>query len=489
MKTYDWLERVSRVGDRIVSADSTMTLRDQERLALDEIKRRGGRAGKRFQAANQSGYTIHKTPIYDEVVERVRSGKSSGVVIPYGDRLTRNWWGVGPFYEQMDAVEGEIVFVGRPDLDYRDPDGQVLTGMDAVMQTKTAREARRRGNIIANRLVHERGVPNKVSYGYRRNGQPDGQGGVVKIEPHRDEKALVVHEPEAEVVRRIYQLRLDGFSVTAITQRLNDEGVRSPRGGYWVHKTVSGLIANEAYLGVVKLGERRNENAHTALVSRADWERAQVAPVTIRRSGRFIGGVAVGITYCSSCGRPMSSRGLSGGKLTYGCRRLSGSGPCPRPMYVKAEAVDDFVDRLMVQLLTGGKMAVFATAHEIEAARRDLEARVEQVRLHAELDIDDPADWKAGYTAKKTRERDARERYEALLAQADQAELLPTSAGAWRALTLAGQRRVVQSVLSRVVVHPPKSRSRFESIDARFQVLAHDGRELVSPGGQLVVLG
>ena len=60
------------------------------------------------------------------------------------------------------------------------------------------------------------------------------QGGYVAGSPRfglmAHDKALVVHEEEAQVIARIRQLRADGLSLRAIAGRLEADGVRSKRG-------------------------------------------------------------------------------------------------------------------------------------------------------------------------------------------------------------------------------------------------------------------
>jgi hypothetical protein len=72
MKSYDALIRVSRMGDRKESSESTMTLDDQASVISRAIKEAGGRRGKTFEALDQSGFTIHTTRVYEQILDRVR---------------------------------------------------------------------------------------------------------------------------------------------------------------------------------------------------------------------------------------------------------------------------------------------------------------------------------------------------------------------------------------------------------------------------------
>ena len=63
------------------------------------------------------------------------------------------------------------------------------------------------------------------------------QGGYVAGSPRfglmAHDKALVVHEEEAQVIATIRRLRANGLSLRAIAHRLEADGVRSKRGGRW----------------------------------------------------------------------------------------------------------------------------------------------------------------------------------------------------------------------------------------------------------------
>jgi DNA invertase Pin-like site-specific DNA recombinase len=268
VKVYDALIRVSKMNGRKVSAESTMTVDDQDDAIRGAIKEAGGRSGKTFEALDQSGFTIHRSEAYAALLERVRSGKSAGVVVAYGDRLTRNWRAVGAFYDALEDAGAEVIVAGMPGVDYRTPTGRMVTGMMAVVSDAQYQSAKVRSDNLAE-IVLARGVPNRVPFGYRRNGRElDGQ--IVKTDPARDMKAVVPDEHTAPIVRRIFQMRIDGYGTTGIVHALNEAGVPAPNGGAWVASSVGTLLKNESYLGIVRLGDRRVEGAHEALVSERD---------------------------------------------------------------------------------------------------------------------------------------------------------------------------------------------------------------------------
>ena len=67
----------------------------------------------------------------------------------------------------------------------------------------------------------------------------------------RDKRLLEVYEPEANVVRLIYQMFYDDRTIPEICYILNQQGIPSPRGGQWTYSTVKTILTNEKYSGDV----------------------------------------------------------------------------------------------------------------------------------------------------------------------------------------------------------------------------------------------
>lgn len=65
-----------------------------------------------------------------------------------------------------------------------------------------------------------------------------------------EDGSLVINEDQAAVVRRIFRMFLEGYSLGGIARRLNDEGVSGVRGASrWCGTTISRILKNEKYRG------------------------------------------------------------------------------------------------------------------------------------------------------------------------------------------------------------------------------------------------
>lgn len=88
--------------------------------------------------------------------------------------------------------------------------------------------------------------PVGIPYGYR-NGRAPGK--------------LYIVESQANIIRRIFKLFNDGLNAQDIAFLLNEEGVKSPKGGMWASATIigssklgSGILRNPKYVGVLVFG-------------------------------------------------------------------------------------------------------------------------------------------------------------------------------------------------------------------------------------------
>jgi DNA invertase Pin-like site-specific DNA recombinase len=463
---YDTLIRVSKMNGRKESADTTMTLTDQRSLIDGELRRVGGRKAKGFEALDQSDFTVLDSPVVEEIIQRVERGESNGLVIPYGDRLARNAWHLGGFFQRMEKAGGEIHDASMPGIDYRTPEGRQLTMMRGVSSEGVYFAAKRRGDSVADAVV-ARGVPNAVPYGYRRNAV-DG----VKTDPARDAKALVPHPDHAAIVRRIFAMKLEGERIAAVVRTLNDAGIPSPRVKRWTAATVETIVKNEVYTGVVILGERRREGAHEPLVTKANWRKAQgTRAVTL--SGTYRAGIAGGLLFPPDSDHPLGVAG-DAKHLTYSSRCAAPSdGHPPTRVHVSKRAADAFVERTISEALDGQVLDVFASSRQLEDARAGLErARSELTAFLEMTDVLTKDEMEIAIRPRRAKVETAQVAYDEVLAAAESAVDLPKDSSAFLALDELGKRRVARSLIERIVVSPAVKGG---TIEDRFRIVWSNG--------------
>jgi site-specific DNA recombinase len=325
----DIYTRISRVGGR----EHMISREEQERDARAFAKRRGLTIGETFHDEDKSGGTLDR-PGLQAALERVREGRSGGIVVAYLSRLTRETSQGLALIEDVRAAGGEVY---APNLsDHTTADGRMLNtiqlAIDAGMRERASETiARARENAIA------RGVPvtNRDAVGYRRN-------------------AARHYEPDeaAPVIRELFERRAQGASQAELARFLEDRGVRTSQGSRtWSREAVAVLLRSRVYLGELRSGPYVNPVAHEPLVSEPLWLAAQSPPPRPRtRSDSYL---LTSILRCKSCGYVMQGTRTSRGKRIYRCKRRHAGGICPEPARIDADVVEERVlseirSRLMV---------------------------------------------------------------------------------------------------------------------------------------------
>ncbi|HUS81716.1 MAG TPA: recombinase family protein [Dehalococcoidia bacterium] len=114
---------------------------------------------------------------------------------------------------------------------------------------------------------------------------------------------------EAVVVRYIYRLYLqEGLGIRRIARCLNEEGLKTRRGGNWSMVSIRDILRNRAYLGTYSRFGVRVPGSHPALISPDDFRRVQDCLMARRSSystpqaSPFL---LSGLAYCGYCGNKM----------------------------------------------------------------------------------------------------------------------------------------------------------------------------------------
>jgi site-specific DNA recombinase len=100
-------------------------------------------------------------------------------------------------------------------------------------------------------------------------------GGVVPMGYRVENRKLIVYEPEAGVVRMIFQRFLKLGSATLLTRHLRVENVRSHRGRIIDKRGLYRMLRNRVYIGLAVHKGVGYPGEHAPLISQALWDKAQ----------------------------------------------------------------------------------------------------------------------------------------------------------------------------------------------------------------------
>ncbi len=146
--------------------------------------------------------------------------------------------------------------------------------------------------------------------------------------------SLKIIEEQAEIVRLIFQLCLDGKGTYAIATHLNSLGIKSPKGRDWRKNGIREMLHNETYAGYVKWQERKYitvvengeikhktirqkkgdyllvEGKHEAIISKEDFDLVQAklkaCSTKYVKEDKELKNPLAGIIRCSECGFVMA---------------------------------------------------------------------------------------------------------------------------------------------------------------------------------------
>lgn len=215
-----------------------------------------------------------------ELLEQVKRGKVQCIVVKDFSRFGRDYLTVGNYISRVFPFMG-VRFISvndnfdsaRPgDIDSLDTSFKTLIydlySRELSQKVKAARKQRAEQGLFLSPFA---------PYGY--------------VKDERDKNHLVIDEPAAEVVRRIFRMTLDGCKSSQIAATLNREGVMTPMrykhdGGisrkwpcicednFWTDGSIGKILRDERYIGTVIYGKRVRKQIgrwDNRSVDRADW--------------------------------------------------------------------------------------------------------------------------------------------------------------------------------------------------------------------------
>jgi site-specific DNA recombinase len=325
-------------------------------LKLDayiRVSKVAGRAGESFQSPEQqrqqieswarahghtltwhppeldvSGGTMNR-PIFDQIMQRIRTSQSDGLIVAKLDRFARTLVGALSTLEEFER-HGAVLVSVADNIDLSTPMGKAFLRIllifaelerDRIKESWDAAGA----NAIA-RGIH---IGKFALTGYDKG--PD--------------KRLVPNEL-APAIREAFLMRGAHRTRTQVAHRLNEIAPR-PNGGLWTPPMIERMIKNRAYMGIAYRGEHMNPNAHEAIVTAAEWQAANLAPVRSEARGK-LPNLLGGIARCAGCRYVLAPKiagsSMGGDWPAYNCRRRHTAGVCSEPANVNRRKLDSFVE-------------------------------------------------------------------------------------------------------------------------------------------------
>lgn len=269
-----------------------------------------------------SGKNLTGRPEVTRMIDDVKNGKVTNVLVYKLDRLTRS------VRDLIDLIE---IFESH---------NCCFNSVTEKIDTSNA-VGRMFVKIIGIFAEFEReNLAERVAFGYEqktKEGNYTNPNGVYGYDYVIGEGKLLVNEEEKALVNRIFDEYIDGKSYFKIACTLNVEGVPTKRGGNWAPGTILSIIHNPLYIGKVRYGvSPKNKDKSfvvdgkgvPSIVDIDKWNLAQDIVSTRKKySIRRYPSENCYFSHmikCSKCGSCMSARqqSQSGKKyITYRCNK------------------------------------------------------------------------------------------------------------------------------------------------------------------------
>lgn len=265
-------------------------------------------------------------PSFKKMLSDIDEGKINLVIVKDLSRFGRNYVEAGMYVQRF--TDSNIRFIAADDNydslvnsdDLLFPIKNVVNEMyarDVSKKTKAAKKAKARDGQF---------IGSKVPFGY-------------KIDPN-DRHHLIVDEPAAQVVKRIFRLASEGVGYNKMAKIFREEKVLTPiayfnlnnpdyfKSDYWRKEfdwhvtSIRAILNNEVYLGKLVYGKQRNksmkskekvrnpkedwivvENCHEPIITQELWDTVHKILNAKHRPAKA-GEVQMfaGLLYCSDCG-------------------------------------------------------------------------------------------------------------------------------------------------------------------------------------------
>ena len=230
----------------------------------------------------KSGTSLKKRSEFNRMMQDCRDGKIDLILTKSVSRFGRNVVDCLNSIRELKAIGVEVHFEKESIFSLRSEGELLLSVMSAVAENESL-------NLSAN-----------VKWGHRRRAQqgrtesiPSGHlYGFTKTRNGR----LEVVEYEAVVVRRVYQMYLDGFGFYQIADKLNADGIDTVWNKKWTGTGISKMLKNEKYKGDVRTSKSYSadhltgrkvinhgevpslyyKNTHPAIIDREIWDCVQL---------------------------------------------------------------------------------------------------------------------------------------------------------------------------------------------------------------------
>lgn len=288
------------------------SLESQTREITEYSKRNSLNLIKVYEDAGLSGTTTDDRIEFNRLLIDIEEGKNNiKTIITFKlSRISRNVRDVANLVDFLEKNNVNLVCI-QDNIDTRTPMGKVFIYLAAIFAEME------RDNIVE---FGKMGQKQRALNGYWNGGKAYGYKSI--------NKELVIVEEQAEVIREIFKLYLDGWGYKKIAMHLTNIGIKTLKNEEWSIQGIKQVLDNPLYAGFIQYGKHKDweknrrsgkqndpiivEGKHKPIISIDTWEKTQnmreikskMNTRDITPKGDFL---LTGLLKCPQCGASMIS--------------------------------------------------------------------------------------------------------------------------------------------------------------------------------------
>jgi DNA invertase Pin-like site-specific DNA recombinase len=317
--------RLSREDDGKVMVSESIT--NQKSLLLQYVKENNLNVYDIYIDDGYSGTNFDR-PDFNRLLNDIESGKVNMVITKDMSRLGRDYIGTGNLIEKYFPERNVRYIAVTDNIDtFLDNSNNDIAPFKAIMNDMYAKDISKKiKSSLKAKQKEGKWVGGRAPFGYKQDS--------------KNKNHLVINKEQSIIVKKIFDMCLDGLSFFKIAKKLTNDGVKTPaqyysfewknhynlKYGKWHSKTIRDILTNRMYTGDMVQNRRskvnykvkrviRNdpkdyiivENTHEGIIDKdVFYEVQRRIPKNVGRNEKKENHLLDGLLYCGDCGHRVS---------------------------------------------------------------------------------------------------------------------------------------------------------------------------------------
>lgn len=204
---------------------------------------------------------ITKRKGLNNLLQFIKTHDVERLLITKMDRIARDVYIQLWIEKELKVFNVEIISINEDSLNGSDYITKAMRQMVGVF-------AELEKNRIAERLVSGRKI--KAENGNKSNGNCP-LGYKYAYDQNGNNIGVIIDKEAALIIKKIFNLALDGHSLQAIADKINDLGFKTLRGNSFNKQAIHVILKNKFYIGIIKHGDIEKLGNHLPLINKSKF--------------------------------------------------------------------------------------------------------------------------------------------------------------------------------------------------------------------------